>query len=380
MRIVLADTHLAKLNYTGAAETLKDVLSRGEVTSSSVVLKAAVRISKIHRRLGEVFPSQKVTSNLAHGLQALDWVNDELRCDFLDEISRNIARVDRRNIPLYQQTQNLAYILEEIRNHRIIEDDMWRNQTMLLQTNLKKIERLGNSNMLDHRQRSDLPSVSISAQEAIIRYPEVRLGNPPTKKTDVRGAKFPLPLGGGLAYKRCGESVVGLWAKATHRKLLIGQIPFRVEAVFETPVLFVARPLNKRGPVRNMPIHCIDGTRESYENTRTLEPLAESQKESEAKIRTHTVDDERVSWLILLSTLQMKERQSRIWDAQQRTVWPPDRRVLHQPEYQLTAAIQVETKSWDMMPPQIMKLYATTALCHVVELMAMLGVHWRILM
>jgi hypothetical protein len=66
-------------------------------------------------------------------------------------------------------------------------------------------------------------------------------------------------------YRRCAPSVMGLWAGGTHRKLRMHE--FRIEVVFETPVIFVAPPTNTRGPIKGKDIYYIDGTPESYKNT-----------------------------------------------------------------------------------------------------------------
>jgi hypothetical protein len=71
-------------------------------------------------------------------------------------------------------------------------------------------------------------------------------------------------------YRRCAKSVMGLWAKGTRRKLRINE--FRVEVVFETPVIFTAAPDNLNGPIKDRVIYYISGTDESYRETRVLMP------------------------------------------------------------------------------------------------------------
>lgn len=124
-------------------------------------------------------------------------------------------------------------------------------------------------------------------------------------------------------YRRCADSVMGLWAKGTHRKLRFQE--FRIEVVFETPVIFTAHPENKRGPIHGREIHYIDGSDDSYKNTRVLGPQAQEKIEAEATARVHTADDERASWVTLLSTLQLKESSSRKWDLDSRKNSPPPR-------------------------------------------------------
>src|SRR4051812_14471391 len=113
-------------------------------------------------------------------------------------------------------------------------------------------------------------------------------------------------------YRRCAESVMGLWAKNTHRRLRMHE--FRVEVVFETPVIFLSRPDNKKGPLLGRDIHYIDGTPESYQNTRVLQPSVQKKVDEQNSARVRTADDERASWVNLLSALQTEEDQSRSWD------------------------------------------------------------------
>ncbi|KAE8443083.1 hypothetical protein EG329_002406 [Mollisiaceae sp. DMI_Dod_QoI] len=177
-------------------------------------------------------------------------------------------------------------------------------------------------------------------------------------------------------YRRCAESVMGPWHKSTHRKLRFYE--FRIEVVFETPVIFAAEPTNLRGPVPGRAIHYIDGTDKSYEKTRVLKPEAQERADNDARKQVHTADDERASWVTLISTLQSKENESRAWDRSQRTSpkAPPKNHPLP-PVYKLAAALQSKTRSWDFIPPSITKPYATSAICHLVEMMAMLGLHWK---
>lgn len=178
-------------------------------------------------------------------------------------------------------------------------------------------------------------------------------------------------------YRRCADSVMGLWSKGTHRKLRFQE--FRIEVVFETPVIFTAHPENKRGPIHGRAIYYIDGTEKSYNNTRVLGPQAQEKVAAEATARVHTADDERASWVTLLSTLQLKESVSRKWDLEYRKKWPPRTRpcTIGLPNYPLAVGLQSKTRSWDFIPSSITKPYATSAMCHLVEMMAMLGLYWK---
>ncbi|KAG9232073.1 hypothetical protein BJ875DRAFT_96297 [Amylocarpus encephaloides] len=178
-------------------------------------------------------------------------------------------------------------------------------------------------------------------------------------------------------YRRCAPSVMGAWASGTHRKLVSRE--FRVEVVFETPVILVAPPSNERGPIPGRKIHYIDGTDKSYKNTRVLR-LDEQDNQTKHRVaRVHTADDERASWVTLLQSLQTAEEDSRKWDKETRNTRPPRNNIrIPDPGYQIAVGLQSKTRSWDFIPSSITKPYATTAICHLVEMMAMLGVHWKV--
>ncbi|TVY40278.1 hypothetical protein LSUB1_G003117 [Lachnellula subtilissima] len=171
-------------------------------------------------------------------------------------------------------------------------------------------------------------------------------------------------------YRRCANSVMGLWAKGTHRKLVARE--FRFEVIFETPVIFVAPPDNQKGPIPGRDIYYVDGTDKSYTNTKVLKPLQQDQADQQAVRQVHTADDERASWLTLLSTQQGAELDSRIWDRRQRGT------AFKEPYYQIAVGLQSKTRSWDFIPDAITKPYATSAICHLVEMMAMLGLYWKV--
>ncbi|TGO48021.1 hypothetical protein BOTNAR_0497g00020 [Botryotinia narcissicola] len=179
-------------------------------------------------------------------------------------------------------------------------------------------------------------------------------------------------------YRRCAESVMGLWSGGTHRQLRIRE--FRVEVVFEVPVILVAPPDNPWGSILFKPIHYIDGTPESYKNTKVRQPDDQRKKDKETIQRIHTADDERASWVTLLSSLQTEELESRIWDEGTRSIRPPPNghQAIDPPKYELAVGLQVKTRSWDFVPASMTKPYATSAICHLVEMMVLLGMYWKV--
>lgn len=156
--------------------------------------------------------------------------------------------------------------------------------------------------------------------------------------------------------------------EGTHRKFRRRELRF--EVVFQTPVIFLAPPDNKRGPIRDRDIVNVEGTPESYKATNILVPEAERQ----TQISTAS-DDERASWVILLGALQKEEAEGRAWEKAHmisqtgQKLEPPKHTICHQ--------IQKKTRSFDFMPPAVTKPYATTTISHLVEMVGMLGMYWK---
>ncbi|AEO63764.1 uncharacterized protein THITE_2109360 [Thermothielavioides terrestris NRRL 8126] len=178
-------------------------------------------------------------------------------------------------------------------------------------------------------------------------------------------------------YSNCGESVMGKWHES--KKRIFRPTELRFEVQFETPVIFVCPATNKNGPVRNQPIHFIDGTSESLRKTRALLPKEEeAQRQTLQEGRVHTADNERASWVTLLSQLQSMEKESQEWQQQHYKNNPP------QPfppadfrSHTLAVALQAKKRSWDTMPADVRKPYATTTICHLLEIAAMMGIYWK---
>lgn len=194
----------------------------------------------------------------------------------------------------------------------------------------------------------------------------------------------------GLA--QCNEKVMGKWARSKSHRLIPREFRFEVE--FDAPVIFVCPPDNDKGPVPDSTIHILDGTKESLESTWTeLETnVLEDYKKMNEKDRIHTADNERASWTILLSAVQRMEQRSRVWQEQKfeklKPSLPPratdiDFGLPQEPpslrsSHTLVVALQKKRRSWDTMPPNITKPYCTTTICHLVEMLAALGIFWKI--
>lgn len=186
-------------------------------------------------------------------------------------------------------------------------------------------------------------------------------------------------------YSQCNTKVMGDWAKSKTRRFSWEELRFEVQ--FDAPVIFVSPPDNKRGPIPDAPIYFLDGTQKSLDDTWTTSDmyLRKEYMMLSTKERIHTADNERASWFVLLYAVQRMEAKSNEWQQKQygppgeltekyglpRT--PPSLRDHHT----LTVAVQRKRKSWDTMPSSIVKPYATTTMCHLIEMLAALGVYWK---
>lgn len=145
--------------------------------------------------------------------------------------------------------------------------------------------------------------------------------------------------------------MIGLWARATRRKFRASELRF--EVTFETPVIFTGSPNNRLKPLQDREVYYIDGTEESYHNTRTFTPQAQGITDRMAIARVNAPHDEKASWCALLSTLQMAESESRRWD-RERQRWT--NLYDDHPAYTLVVGIQRKVMSWDTMPPTVTKV------------------------
>lgn len=124
-----------------------------------------------------------------------------------------------------------------------------------------------------------------------------------------------------------------------------------------------------RGPVKNEKILRITGSISSYQETQTTRP------ENMRISNVHTADDEKASWITLLGVLQKAEHDSREWDVKHNVSMHGNK--YDHPAYTLCCMLQKKKRSWDFMPSSIIKPFGTTTLCHIVEMMAMLGVYFK---
>ncbi|KAI0157133.1 hypothetical protein GGR52DRAFT_191033 [Hypoxylon sp. FL1284] len=179
-----------------------------------------------------------------------------------------------------------------------------------------------------------------------------------------------------LGARNCNERVMGPWARATRRRFR--WLELRFEIIFESPVLFVAPAFNKRGPVVGQPIWYIDGSEQSHQVTRTA-PI--DSRDAAMSPRTTGVRQSvnvEATWVMLLQNLQFMESESKTWHdrVSRNNIGVP--RVDPDAYFAgrtLAVGVQAQTLSWDFVP-NFKKPFATSNISHIVEIAAMLGIHW----
>lgn len=202
------------------------------------------------------------------------------------------------------------------------------------------------------------------------------------------------------SYNYCDTKVMSGWAQTRHRKLKLKD--FRIEVQYEAPVIFICRPdYTGDGPGKGGPVIMLKGDAKSRADSWTTEEeeaavatadgggkksrraaRADKQREIEA---IHTADNDLATWVTLLRTIQNMESRSRAWQDRWFSSSPPKGRAGLPTQEQmesvhsnrtLVVAMKKKRKSYDTMPAGIKKPYATTTWCHLIELMALLGIYW----
>ncbi len=182
-------------------------------------------------------------------------------------------------------------------------------------------------------------------------------------------------LSSSAALAKCGPNVMGQWAETRKRVFRLGELRYEVQ--FETPVIFVCPPSNLKGPVTDTQVWHIDGTDTSLAATRTRPPWVKEWGRTTAEANLHIGDNEQATWVVLLQELQRMEHDSWNWELTQYASNPPRDAISRFENHTLCAAVQAKKRTWDTMPDQMKKPYATTTMCHLIEMAAMLGIYWQ---
>ncbi|KAF4451692.1 putative Modin [Fusarium austroafricanum] len=193
-------------------------------------------------------------------------------------------------------------------------------------------------------------------------------------------------------WSSCSEAVIGKWHNFARRKMVWTELRFDVQ--FEAPVIFVARPSNTRGPLgddalakdESKKIIRLDGSPDNFKYTDTTAEFNDEYKQSTLKKVIHTADNEKATWYALLMAIVRMEQESREWQCKKSTEYNewikkagPRQIETEEPHahHSLLVMMQRKRRTWDSMPKDFAKPYATTTISHIVEIAGMLGIHWR---
>ena len=165
-------------------------------------------------------------------------------------------------------------------------------------------------------------------------------------------------------YRRCQSSVIGPWASKTRRKFRWSE--FRFETIFSTPDIRLQGKREGGEPI----------TGDLNSRQRTLIPDVESSNNSHGDL---------VSWLMLLHQLHVLQdfhfSSLRDDSSRKKTFGKkyPNLTSASSPksEPMLCAAVTVRTRSWDFMPPDIIRPFASSTIGDIIAIAHRLGMEWK---
>ncbi len=201
-------------------------------------------------------------------------------------------------------------------------------------------------------------------------------------------------------FRRCQASVMGDWAALTKRRFRMSELRF--ETVFAVPVIFLKNSTRETAPFHGRAIITIDGTAESIRGTLMSHAVDASPPSSEpapgettaietaapnfvrrplaslwkmnnrikpsskrqSEFGAMSTDNDLVSWNHLLATLQLSER---TFANHINSGFKPD----------LEPAIQISNRSWDFVPPEVVRPYAVTTAGDIAIIVQRLGMSWK---
>ena len=168
-------------------------------------------------------------------------------------------------------------------------------------------------------------------------------------------------------YRRCQSSVIGPWASKTRRKFRWGE--FRFETIFSTPDI---RLQSEKEAVRATLI-----TGDLISRQETLIPHIESSNDSHGDL---------VSWLTLLHRLQvLQDAQFSSFGNQAAPRHIPQEKYPNlkkdipglAQESISYAVVTVRTRSWDFMPTDIVRPFASSTIGDIIAIAHRLGMEWK---
>lgn len=154
-------------------------------------------------------------------------------------------------------------------------------------------------------------------------------------------------------YRRCSSSVMGPWAKRTYKRWWWTE--FRYETVYTTPEFFVGEASDLS---RNESEVEITGDQTSLKLTMT--PAVTPDR---PKFRRHTLHSDEASWIPFLQALheQSRENLKAMEDVESNI------------QFVSLPALSLHKRSWDFMPPDAVRPFASSSLSDMCILMRRLG-------
>ena len=178
-------------------------------------------------------------------------------------------------------------------------------------------------------------------------------------------------------YRRCQASVIGPWAKLTRRVWRWSE--FRFETLFTTPHISL-QPMEEGGPVTCDAF--IEGTlssrRETYCDGIYKDRVVRRRWRRDGTLQVmkrHDSEraDDLVSWLGLVNMLHRLQSYHSLHDPSENDQAP----AAMMPCRMSCPAVTFRTRSWDFMPPDIVRPFATSNVGDMIALAHRLGMRWK---
>ena len=167
-------------------------------------------------------------------------------------------------------------------------------------------------------------------------------------------------FGTAVGYRHCQASVIGDWATLTRRKWRWSE--FRFETKFTTPTIRLVNVANCAGSGE---VTLITGNTESRRKT-----YVRSIGYPDRNILDRDESGDQVGWLQLLDHLHVFQWNHIMWRISLNS-------AVDSPMEQITwPAITFRERSWDFMPPDIIRPFATSTVGDIIALAHRLGMRW----
>ena len=175
-------------------------------------------------------------------------------------------------------------------------------------------------------------------------------------------------FGTAVGYRQCQPSVMGEWATKTRRKWCWSE--FRFETIFTTPNIQLEVYTGLPDPDHDVAWVTGDerSRRETLSNRGSKKVVRAARRYNRSLERT----DDLAGWLSLLNVLHLSQEKffSMTTHGQFLFTHPMTTNIS-------CPAIEFRTRSWDFMPPDIVRPFATSNVGDIIALAHRLGMRWR---